>query len=92
MFAGPHGSGKSRLKQYLPEALLGVYLNADDIEKAIREQGLLMEAIRNTNRAYIFDNSTDSASENHTWLAEITEGRKLELRTDRIPSWFKRAV
>ena len=27
MFAGPNGSGKSVLKSYLPEPLLGVYLN-----------------------------------------------------------------
>lgn len=32
MFAGPNGSGKSVLKSYLPEPLLGVYLNADEIE------------------------------------------------------------
>ena len=32
MFAGPNGSGKSVLKAYLPEPLLGVYLNADEIE------------------------------------------------------------
>jgi predicted ABC-type ATPase len=57
-----------------------------------RSLGLLMEAIRHTNRAYIFDNSGDNADRRHTWLAEITEGRKLELKTDKIPAWFKRAV
>ncbi len=36
MFAGPNGSGKSELKQYLPAPLLGVYLNADELEKDIR--------------------------------------------------------
>jgi len=25
-------------------------------------------------------------------LAEITEGRTLELKTDRVPAWFKHAV
>jgi predicted ABC-type ATPase len=39
MFAGPNGSGKSVLKSYLPEPLLGVYLNADEIEKGVRELG-----------------------------------------------------
>ena len=57
-----------------------------------RSLALLMEAIRHTNRAYIFDNSGDNADGKHTWLAEITEGRKLELKTDKIPSWFTRAV
>ncbi len=57
-----------------------------------RSLGLLMEAIRHTNRAYIFDNSGDSADERHTWLAEITDGRRLELKTNLIPSWFKKSV
>ncbi|MFC5457202.1 zeta toxin family protein [Prosthecobacter fluviatilis] len=39
MFAGPNGSGKSVLKSYLPKPLLGVYLNPDDIEKAVRDSG-----------------------------------------------------
>jgi hypothetical protein len=51
-----------------------------------------MDAICLTNRAYVFDNSTDNADGTHTWLAEITDGRVLELKSDRIPSWFKRAV
>jgi len=41
MFAGPNGSGKSTLKRYLPEKLLGVYLNPDDIEQEIRRLGFL---------------------------------------------------
>jgi predicted ABC-type ATPase len=57
-----------------------------------RSLELLMKAIRHTNRAYIFDNSTDNADREHAWLAEITDGRTLELKTDRIPAWFKRAV
>jgi predicted ABC-type ATPase len=57
-----------------------------------RSLGLLLEAIRHTNRAYVFDNSGDNADHKHTWLAEITGGRTLELKTDRIPSWFKRAL
>ena len=234
MFAGPNGSGKSELKKYLPPALLGVYLNPDEIEKEIRQQGfldwshygvttttdetlsffanssflisagfggetkhlgcdasrlifndvavnsyfasvavdflrqklleqkksftfetvmshrskidllaqaqrlgyrtylyfvatddpainisrvrsrvlqgghtvpeekieeryhrsldLLLDAIRHTHRAYIFDNSTDSQNRNHTWLAEITDGQTLELKTNQIPAWFQRAV
>jgi predicted ABC-type ATPase len=61
-------------------------------ERYHKSLGLQMKAIRHTNRAYIFDNSTDNADRRHTWLAEITDGRKLELKTDRIPAWFKRAV
>ena len=41
MFAGPNGSGKSELKSYLPESLLGRYLNPDEIESGIRQSGFL---------------------------------------------------
>jgi predicted ABC-type ATPase len=41
MFAGPNGSGKSTIKDNLPPAWLGVYINADDIEKLIRANGFL---------------------------------------------------
>lgn len=41
VFAGPNGSGKSTIKDSLLPQWLGVYVNADDIEKAIRTQGHL---------------------------------------------------
>jgi predicted ABC-type ATPase len=53
-----------------------------------RSLDLLVEAIRHTNRAYIFDNSKHQ----HSWLAEITDGRKLEMKTNQMPAWFKRIV
>lgn len=55
-----------------------------------RSLDLLMAAIRYTNRAYIFDNSGDH--QKHTWLAEITEGRELVMKTDQAPAWFKGSV
>lgn len=39
MFAGPNGSGKSTVKNKLNKNLLGVYLNADDIEQDIKRTG-----------------------------------------------------
>lgn len=62
------------------------------VERYHRSLDLLISAIRHTNRAYIFDNSGDIAEGGHTWLAEITDGRRLELKTDRVPTWFQRAV
>lgn len=53
-----------------------------------RSIDLLMEAIRFTNRAYIFDNS----GHQHVWLAEITDGHMLEMKTDQVPAWFKKAL
>lgn len=37
VFAGPKGSGKSTIKDALKPAWIGAYLNADDIERALRE-------------------------------------------------------
>ena len=62
------------------------------VERYQRSLSLLLEAIRLTNRAYVFDNSTDNADGQHTWVSEITDGRTLELKSDRIPAWFKHAV
>lgn len=53
-----------------------------------RSLDLLIEAIQFTNRAYIFDNSTHE----HIWLAEITNGYLLEMKTDQVPAWLKKAL
>jgi len=57
-----------------------------------RSLDLLMDAIRHSNRAYVFDNSGDNKDKKNTWLAEITDGKVLELKSDQIPAWFKRSV
>jgi len=57
-----------------------------------RSLELLIDAIRHTNRAYVFDNSGDNKEHKHTWLAEITDGKLLELKSDQIPAWFRRSV
>lgn len=41
MFAGPNGSGKTTIKNGLPSGLFGVYINPDDLEKALRDEGVL---------------------------------------------------
>ncbi len=53
-----------------------------------RSLDLLKQAIQFTNRAYIFDNSTHE----HIWLAEITDGHMLEMKSDKVPEWFKKAL
>lgn len=55
-----------------------------------RSLGLLMEAIRHTNRAYIWDNSGEG--EGQVLLAEIANGRELVRKSDLMPAWFKKAV
>ncbi|WP_310429732.1 zeta toxin family protein [Chamaesiphon sp. VAR_48_metabat_135_sub] len=58
------------------------------VARYTRSLDLLVDAIRHTNRAYIFDNSTHQ----QIWTAEITDGEFLEMKTDRMPAWFKIAV
>lgn len=53
-------------------------------ERYYKSLGLLPAAIAVSNRAYIFDNSGDSAE----LLAEITDGVRLEYRNGDISDWF----
>ncbi|KAF0865840.1 zeta toxin family protein [Pseudomonas sp. LD120] len=53
-------------------------------ERYAKSLNLLPEAVACSSRAYIFDNSGDSA----VLLAEITDGTQLEYRTEEIPDWF----
>ena len=49
VFAGPNGSGKSTLLRILPDSLpLGVYINADDIEKKIVGNGIELDVYQIT--------------------------------------------
>ena len=52
-----------------------------------RSLGLLWEAIRFSNRAYIFDNS----GEQQLWLAEVEED-VLEVKAEPVPAWFQKFV
>jgi predicted ABC-type ATPase len=63
----------------------------DKIEpRYYRSLDLLLPAIRLTNRAYIFDNSGEG--KDHTWVAEITDGNSVQIKSELVPAWFKRAV
>lgn len=53
-------------------------------ERYVKALRLLSEAVAASDRAYIFDNSGDSA----ILLAEITGGTQLEFRAADIPDWF----
>ncbi len=54
-----------------------------------RSLDLLLEAIKCTDRAYLFDNSGES----QVWIAEITNGINIELKTNSdIPYWFQKYI
>lgn len=62
----------------------------------------LIDAINYSNRAYIFDNSAvfdrlavldkTGLVEQHSFIAEITEGKELEIKSAQVPGWFKTYV
>lgn len=58
------------------------------VERYFRSLGLLVDAIRLSDRAYVFDNSSQS----RIWLAEVTDGTELEFKTDFVPHWFETYV
>ncbi|MEI6656243.1 MAG: hypothetical protein WCP45_15885 [Verrucomicrobiota bacterium] len=60
------------------------------VSRYTRSLDLLLDAVRHTNRAYVFDNSRDDSD--HLWVAEITGGSDLEIKCDPMPAWFQRAV
>ena len=53
-----------------------------------RSLSLLYDAIRHSNRSYIFDNSGQFP----VWIAEFTDGHLAQLKTERPPEWFTKAV
>jgi predicted ABC-type ATPase len=60
------------------------------VSRYARSLDLLLPAIRQSNRAYLFDNSRHGGE--HLWVAEITDGRDLETKCSPVPVWFQRAV
>ena len=53
-----------------------------------RSVDLLIDAIKFASRAYIFDNSGSSL----LWLAEITDGQSVELKSQNKSIWFEKYV
>jgi predicted ABC-type ATPase len=58
------------------------------ISRYHRSLDLLLPAIKQTNRAYLFDNS----AENQVCIAEITNGELLFMRSNIKPSWFQQYI
>ena len=54
----------------------------------VRSLELLHEALAYSCRAYIFDNS----GAERVWIAEVTQGIEIEMKTDQMPAWFKTAL
>lgn len=57
------------------------------ISRYHRSLALLPNAIKYTNRAYLFDNSRRTT----LWIAEITNGEDVEIKHTDLPHWFEKA-
>jgi len=98
LFAGPNGSGKSTLKSVISGKLLGVYINPDDIEKEIKENGFLDF----NNYQIEVDEKILKFFENHSLILkanlrnEVTkieiENNKLYFKNININSYFASVV
>ena len=53
------------------------------ISRYYRSLEYLKVAVKFSDRAYIFDNS----SSERTWICEITDGTKVDMKVDNIPKW-----
>ena len=53
------------------------------IDRYYRSLTYLFDAIRLSDRAYLFDNSGQSRS----WIAEVTAGTNIDLKTEYVPGW-----
>ena len=50
-----------------------------------RSLELLSEAVKYSNKAYVFDNS----SQERLWIAQIDDGKKFEFKSEAVPVWVK---
>lgn len=54
------------------------------LNRYYRSLKLLPKAVKYANRAYIFDNSSQEKS----WLAEVTDGKEFQYKSEFIPKWL----
>ncbi len=56
------------------------------LSRYYRSLELLPEAVKYSNRAYLFDNSSQEKS----WLAEVTDGKEFQYKSQFVPEWINR--
>ncbi len=56
------------------------------VDRYYRSLDNLVNAIRVTDRTYIFDNSGAQATE----IAEVTQGKDIKIKNSNVPAWFKK--
>lgn len=56
------------------------------ISRYYRSLGFLKDAIKFSDRAYIFDNSSNEK----IWICEITDSSKVDMKVEDIPNWVEK--
>jgi len=100
MFAGPNGSGKSTFNRLIPAHLKGVYINADDIERAIRETGYFdfstfsIELYKHDAISFLSSHSLMAKSQNSLAKLQLLsiEGNRLHFSKTNIDSYIASAL
>lgn len=57
-------------------------------QRYYRSLNLLLDAIRFSDRAFIFDNSGNE----NIWLAEVTPTGNIDIKVDEVPDWFYNSI
>jgi predicted ABC-type ATPase len=60
------------------------------VDRYYRSLDFLYDAIKLTDRAYIFDNSLEGSE--MKFLGEVTDGKKITVETDRLIPWFRKYI
>lgn len=60
------------------------------VSRYYRSLELVGDAIRHTDRAYLFDNSNENGA--NLWIAEVTDGVEVEGRSEFVSAWFGKYV
>ena len=56
------------------------------VSRYYRSLELLLQAVRYSNRAYIFDNS----GQDRLWIAQINNAKEFEFKSETIPEWINK--
>lgn len=94
VFAGPNGSGKSTIKDQIPSRLISLYVNADELEKSAKQNGLIdltefsLALSGQDLRSFIIQHPlTAIAGLQEDANRLIVEGQKVDLRAVAINSY-----
>jgi hypothetical protein len=97
VLAGPNGSGKSTIKGELKPEWIGVFVNADEIERGLKETGgaLDLAAMGMTGDSSAVLARMEGHVRGSTFaqalglpLVQLVDGDRMEIEAATLPRWF----